>query len=67
MKNSLNIIDQIPSSFVKISESGINSPASVVELKKAGFDGFLIGEYFMKSDSPNDLATEFINLVENEI
>ena len=67
IKNSLNIIDQIPSSFVKISESGINSPASIVELKKAGFDGFLIGEYFMKSDSPNDLATEFINLVENEI
>ena len=36
-------------------------------LKKAGFDGFLIGEYFMKSDSPNDLANKFINLVENEI
>jgi indole-3-glycerol phosphate synthase len=42
-------------------------PDSVVELKKAGFDGFLIGEYFMKSDSPNDLANKFINLVENEI
>ena len=63
----LNIIDQIPSDFVKISESGINNPDSVVELKKAGFDGFLIGEYFMKSDSPNDLANKFINLVENEI
>jgi indole-3-glycerol phosphate synthase len=67
IKNSLNIIDQIPSDFVKISESGINNPDSVVELKKAGFDGFLIGEYFMKSDSPNDLANKFINLVENEI
>jgi len=67
IKNSLNIIDQIPSNFVKISESGINNPDSIVELKKAGFDGFLIGEYFMKSDSPNDLANKFINLVENEI
>jgi len=67
IKNSLNIIDQIPSGFVKISESGINSPDSIVELKKAGFDGFLIGEYFMKSDSPTELANEFINLVENEV
>ncbi|SFO55228.1 indole-3-glycerol phosphate synthase [Algoriphagus ornithinivorans] len=57
---SLELVDQIPSSFIKISESGISDPNTLIKLKKAGFDGFLIGENFMKSSRPEQAAYNFI-------
>jgi len=57
---SLELVTAIPSSFVKISESGISDPKTLIELKKAGFDGFLIGENFMKSSRPEQAAYNFI-------
>ena len=50
----------IPDSFVKISESGISSPKAILELKPYGFEGFLIGENFMKTDRPGESAAQFI-------
>jgi len=57
---SLALVDQIPGNFVKVSESGISDPRTMVQLKKAGFDGFLIGENFMKSGRPEQAAYNFI-------
>lgn len=51
----------IPDEFVKVSESGISSVAAITELKEYGYQGFLIGENFMKTDDPGGSATEFIN------
>jgi indole-3-glycerol phosphate synthase len=53
-------VEQIPSSFLKISESGISDPSTLVTLRKAGFDGFLIGENFMKSARPEQAALNFM-------
>jgi len=50
----------IPKDFVKISESGISFPETVIELRKFGYDGFLVGENFMKHDQPELAAKEFI-------
>lgn len=58
---SLTLVNKIPSQFIKISESGISLPTTLVELKSAGFDGFLIGENFMKSSRPHQAAYNFIN------
>ena len=52
--------------FIKISESGINKPSSVVELKKYGYQGFLVGENFMKTNDPGESASRFIKKIENE-
>lgn len=60
LQTSLDLVDKIPSGFVKISESGISDPATLITLKKAGFDGFLIGENFMKSSRPEQAAYNFI-------
>jgi indole-3-glycerol phosphate synthase len=57
---SLSLVEEIPSDFVKISESGISDPKTLVKLRKAGFDGFLIGENFMKSSRPEQAALNFI-------
>lgn len=61
LDTSLSLVDIIPSQFIKISESGISDPATLVKLKAAGFDGFLIGENFMKSSRPHQAAYNFMN------
>lgn len=45
---------------VKISESGITRPEDIAELKHYGFEGFLIGENFMKHSRPEVAAREFV-------
>ena len=67
IKNSIEIFKKIPGEFIKISESGISKVESIVKLNKVGYDGFLIGENFMKTSKPGESAYDFIKKVENEI
>lgn len=50
----------IPDEFIKISESGISDPNTIIELRMYGFQGFLIGETFMKQARPDLAAASFI-------
>ena len=50
----------IPAGVVKISESGISKPQAIVDLAGHGFEGFLIGENFMKQPDPGMAAADFI-------
>ncbi|MBC7605524.1 MAG: indole-3-glycerol phosphate synthase TrpC [Burkholderiales bacterium] len=58
---SKDLASAIPEDFVKISESGISSIDTVNTLKSFGFQGFLIGENFMKTDNPGASAKVFID------
>ena len=49
INNSVELYKMIPDEFVKISESGISKIKSILKLKEVGFDGFMIGENFMKT------------------
>ncbi len=60
LDTSTTLSEQIPDDFVKVSESGISSIAAINELKAFGFQGFLIGENFMKTAHPGKSAAEFI-------
>jgi len=51
----------IPKEFVKVSESGISSVDTIKELRQYGFNGFLIGENFMKTEKPGLSAKAFID------
>lgn len=57
---SLDLGKKIPTDFVKISESGISSVETVLELRKHGFQGFLMGENFMKTHQPGESLKQFI-------
>ena len=59
-QTSVRLFDIIPNDFIKISESGISNPATILELKDVGFQGFLIGEAFMKTENPALACEEFI-------
>ena len=60
---SKQLSEHIPSDFLKISESGIDSAEAVSELKCYGFQGFLMGEYFMKSENPENELNEFLKKI----
>ena len=57
---SRDLATHIPNSFVKVSESGIESPEAIVELKKFGYEGFLMGQNFMQHNRPEEAAKEFV-------
>jgi indole-3-glycerol phosphate synthase len=57
---SMKLASLIPDSFVKISESGLSRPETVIQLRQAGFRGFLMGENFMKTEEPGESLKEFI-------
>ena len=61
---SKNISKKIPADFLKISESGIYNYNVIKELREYGFEGFLVGEYFMKTINPGLTASEFIQKIE---
>lgn len=61
LENSKKLAEHIPNEFVKISESGISSTTAITELQQFGYQGFLIGEHFMKTDNPGAAVATFIN------
>ncbi|KLT64982.1 indole-3-glycerol phosphate synthase TrpC [Pedobacter sp. BMA] len=60
IQTSFDLVNTIPNEFLKISESAISNPQTIRELKAAGFDGFLIGENFMKTDDPGTAIKDFV-------
>ena len=62
---SKGLAHKIPSEFIKVSESGISNVEAIKELKTYGYQGFLIGENFMKTDNPGKSCEDFINELES--
>ena len=63
VETSIDLVEAIPNEFVKISESGISNPETVLRLMKHGFKGFLIGEHFMSHSRPGAACAEFIQKI----
>lgn len=59
IENSIRLAHLIPS-LCKISESGIDSPDAIRLLREEGFDGFLIGERFMREKNPAIAFKQFL-------
>ena len=60
LNTSKTLVGHIPKEFVKVSESGISTPKAVKELQAYEYQGFLMGEHFMKTDDPGERAKTFI-------
>jgi len=63
LRHSLDLASRIPDNFVKISESGLSNPETVIQLRQVGFQGFLMGENFMKTADPGATLKEFIGKI----
>ncbi|MCI7009976.1 MAG: indole-3-glycerol phosphate synthase TrpC [Prevotella sp.] len=62
--NSFRMASLLPAGAVKVSESGISRPDVIRELQIAGFQGFLIGETFMREDDPGEALGRFIREIQ---
>ncbi|SFI62823.1 indole-3-glycerol phosphate synthase [Kaistella treverensis] len=63
LQHSVNLKNQLPSGTLSIAESGIYNVEDFKFLKEKGFDGFLMGEYFMKNENPGKAFEEFTNTI----
>jgi indole-3-glycerol phosphate synthase len=60
LAHSIALAKMLPAHLPKIAESGISNVSTILELKKEGFDGFLIGENFMKKSDPAAAFEAFV-------
>lgn len=59
LQHSVQLKNQLPKNVLSVAESGIYSVKDFNYLKEKGFNGFLMGEYFMKNKNPAKVFEEF--------
>ncbi|MDR6920421.1 indole-3-glycerol phosphate synthase TrpC [Chryseobacterium sp. 2987] len=59
LQHSVRLKDQLPKDTVSVAESGIYRIEDFHYLKDKGFEGFLMGEYFMRNANPMKAFEEF--------
>ncbi len=60
IENSIKLARELPEDMPRIAESGISSTSTINNLKRHGFNGFLIGENFMKVQNPGLAFADFV-------
>jgi indole-3-glycerol phosphate synthase len=61
LETSLRLVERIPSSVVRVTESGLATPADLAVLSEAGFDAFLIGESLMRQPDPGKALKDLLS------
>ncbi len=64
--NSFRLAGRLPEGVCRVSESGIGDPATVRRLRQAGFNGFLMGERFMREENPGKALASFIDKLKHD-
>lgn len=60
LETTLALLDRIPSDVLVVTESGIRTSEDVSKMRKAGVHAFLIGEAFMRVESPGEALKALI-------
>ena len=60
IEQSIRMAEKLGNDFLKVAESGISSVETLKHFKNNGFQGFLIGENFMKTENPGLACQQFI-------
>ncbi len=60
INTSIDLARKIPADKIKIAESGISNFETIGLLRQHGFNGFLIGENFMKTPDPGLAFKQFV-------
>lgn len=63
LQHSVDLKNLLPENVLSVGESGIYSKEDFIFLKDKGFDGFLMGEYFMKNENPGEAFAEFVKSI----
>lgn len=63
LQHSVALKNHLPKGVLSVAESGIYNLKDFQFLKEKGFDGFLMGEYFMKNTDPAKAFEEFASQI----
>lgn len=63
LQHSVDLKNQLPSDILSVAESGIYNEEDFRFLKEKGFNGFLMGEYFMKNENPGEKFETFVKSI----
>lgn len=62
---SFRLAERLPEDSLWVSESGLSNPETVIELRRRGYQGFLMGERFMREKQPAEALKAFVEDLEN--
>ena len=65
IEHSASLFSALPDNCLKVAESGIRTHTDVLKLFNSGYDAFLIGEHFMRTEDPGKAAARFIKKLES--
>jgi indole-3-glycerol phosphate synthase len=60
VERSIRLSKRIPAGKLLVAESGINRVETIWQMQDAGFQGFLVGEHFMKEQRPAIAFAAFV-------
>jgi indole-3-glycerol phosphate synthase len=60
LETSLELVERIPPTVLRVAESGLKAPEDLVRLRTAGYDAFLIGESLMRQPDPGAALTALL-------
>ena len=60
VSNSFRLAARLPASACRVSESGLSDTGTLGMLRAAGYNGFLMGERFMKEENPAEALSRFV-------
>lgn len=64
VEKSIKLRYALPGDLITVAESGIQSPNDYRRVKEAGFDGVLIGQYFLRHISPVKACYNFVKQIQ---
>jgi indole-3-glycerol phosphate synthase len=67
INRSIRLAERLANNILHIAESGIRNIETILHLKSAGFNGFLIGEQFMKEPDPTIAFASFVDQFKKEL
>jgi indole-3-glycerol phosphate synthase len=62
---SRQAVERLPEHVIAVAESGLKTAADLRDLKRAGYDAFLIGERFMTAGDPGQALADLLGSVES--
>ena len=60
IETSLQLVERIPAGVVRVTESGLSTGEDIAQLRKAGFNAFLIGESLVRQPDPGAALAELL-------
>ncbi|MDA3614903.1 indole-3-glycerol phosphate synthase TrpC [Polluticaenibacter yanchengensis] len=67
LEHSIKLAEKLPAHKTKIAESGLSKVENVLYLKQQGFNGFLMGEHFMRAENPATALANFVKEIKDKL